>query len=193
MPSPTWANHIPLFKDAGLQVRNYRYYNANTCGLDFEGLKTDIKDAPAGSIILYHACAHNPTGVDPTPEQWDELSQLTKDKEHFALFDLAYQGFASGDCQKDAYAVRKFVQDGHLIGVCQSFAKNFGLYGERVGAVTFVTESERQAVIVRSQLNSLIRPMYSNPPIFGARIVSEILNDSVLKEQWLGEVNILLK
>merc|ERR1712137_395113 len=189
LPTPTWAKHIPLFKDAGLQVRNYRYYNPNTCGLDFEGMKSDIKEAPEGSIILYHACAHNPTGVDPTVEQWNELSQLTKERGHFAMFDCAYQGFASGDCERDVYAVRKFVEDGHLIGLAQSFAKNFGLYGERVGALTFLAEDEKQATVLRSQLNALIRPMYSNPPIFGARLVTEILEDAELKQQWLEEVN----
>lgn len=189
LPTPTCANHIPLFKDSGLQVRNYRYYNPNTCGLDFEGMKTDIEEAPEGSIILYHACAHNPTGVDPTEEQWNELSQLTKKRNHFAMFDCAYQGFASGDCERDVYAVRKFVDDGHLIGLAQSFAKNFGLYGERVGALTFLAEDEKQANVLRSQLNALIRPMYSNPPIFGARLVTEILEDPELKQQWLEEVN----
>ena len=137
---------------------------------------------------MYHACAHNPTGVDPTPEQWEELSQLTKDRKHFALFDMAYQGFASGDCERDAYSLRTFAKDGNRLALCQSFAKNFGLYGQRVGAVTFVGESEKEAKVLKSQLNTLIRPMYSNPPIFGARVVAEILQDPSLKEQWLGEV-----
>jgi len=188
LPAPTWANHIPLFKDSGLEVRDYKYYNPNNCGLDFAGMVNDIKEAPAGSIILYHACAHNPTGVDPTQEQWEELSQLTKDKKHFALFDMAYQGFASGDCERDAFSLRTFAEQGNKIALCQSFAKNFGLYGQRVGAVTFVGDSEKEAKVIRSQMNTLVRPMYSNPPIFGARVVAEILEDPALKEQWLGEV-----
>jgi len=188
LPTPTWANHIPLFKDSGLEVRNYKYYDPNTCGLDFDGMLTHIKDAPSNSIILYHACAHNPTGVDPTPEQWKELSQVTKDKGHFALFDMAYQGFASGDCERDAFAVRHFVENGNNIALCQSFAKNFGLYGERVGALTFIGESSKEAEVIRSQMNTLIRPMYSNPPIFGARIVAEILGDEELTKLWHSEV-----
>jgi len=191
LPTPTWANHIPLFKDSGVEVRDYRYYDPNTCGLNFKGMVEDIKEAPKGSIILYHACAHNPTGVDPTQEQWKELAQLTKDKGHFALFDLAYQGFASGDCEKDAFAVRKFASDGIPLALCQSFAKNFGLYGQRVGALTFVADDAKQATALRSQLNTLIRPMYSNPPIFGARVVSEILGDPQLKAQWLDEVKLM--
>lgn len=104
---------------------------------------------------------------------------------------MAYQGFASGDCERDAYAVRHFVDSGVQVALCQSFAKNFGLYGQRVGAVTFIGDSEKQATVLRSQLNSLIRPMYSNPPVFGARIVSEILQDPELKKQWLEEVQVM--
>jgi len=128
LPNPTWANHIPLFKDSGLEVKTYSYYDPKTIGLDFNGLLNDIKNAPEGSIFLFHACAHNPTGVDPTLDQWKEISRVTKDKKHFAFFDCAYQGFASGDCEKDVQAVRLFVEDGHNIALAQSFAKNFGLY-----------------------------------------------------------------
>jgi aspartate aminotransferase, mitochondrial len=124
IPTPSWANHAAVFKDSGLKVEKYRYYNKDTIGLDFDGLIADIKAAPQGSIILLHACAHNPTGIDPTEEQWVKISEAVKEKGHFPFFDMAYQGFASGDTNKDAFAVRHFIKEGHQIVLCQSFAKN---------------------------------------------------------------------
>ncbi|KAJ5627216.1 aspartate aminotransferase [Penicillium herquei] len=172
LPNPSWANHGAVFKDSGLEVEKYRYYNKDTIGLDFEGLIEDIKAAPEGSIILLHACAHNPTGVDPTQEQWRKISDVMKAKGHFAFFDMAYQGFASGNADTDAFAPRHFVKEGHNIALCQSFAKNMGLYGERVGAFSLVCESTEEKKRVESQIKILIRPFYSNP----------------LSTQWLGEV-----
>lgn len=139
---------------------------------------------PSKSIILLHACAHNPTGVDPSHEQWQELSKVVKEKQLFPFFDMAYQGFASGDTNRDAYAVRLFVKDGNNIALAQSFAKNMGLYGERVGAFTILCDNKEEASRVMSQLKILIRPMYSNPPVSGARIVTEILKDQKLRSQW---------
>ncbi|RXK39397.1 aspartate aminotransferase, mitochondrial [Tremella mesenterica] len=188
LPSPTWGNHIPIAKDSGLEVKQYKYFDKDTVGLDFEGMKQDIESAPEGSIILLHACAHNPTGIDPTEAQWKELSDLFKKKKHFPFFDMAYQGFASGDILKDAFAVRYFVEQGHQLLLCQSFAKNLGLYGERVGAISFVCESPEEKSRVDSQLKIIIRPMYSNPPIHGARLVSAILGSPELYEEWLVEV-----
>jgi len=124
IPTPSWANHNAVFKDSGLQVEKYRYYNKDTIGLDFDGMVEDIKSAPKGSMFLLHACAHNPTGIDPTEEQWRQISQVVRDGKHYAFFDMAYQGFASGDTDKDAYAVRQFIKDGHNICLAQSFAKN---------------------------------------------------------------------
>jgi len=129
LPVPTWGNHIPLFKHSGLQVKTYRYYEPKTCGFDFKGALDDISKIPEQSIILLHACAHNPTGVDPRPEQWAELSKLIKDRKLFPFFDMAYQGFASGDIDRDAAAVRLFLKDGHRVALAQSYAKNMGLYG----------------------------------------------------------------
>ncbi|KAH7320285.1 putative aspartate aminotransferase [Stachybotrys elegans] len=188
IPTPSWANHKAVFNDAGLKVEQYRYYNKETIGLDFEGLIADLKAAPKGSIFLLHACAHNPTGVDPTPEQWKEISRVVKEQNHFAFFDMAYQGFASGDTNKDAFAVRYFVEQGHDIALCQSFAKNMGLYGERVGAFSITCADAAEAKRVDSQLKILIRPLYSNPPVHGARIATEILKDPKLNAQWLEEV-----
>ncbi|RZC40644.1 aspartate aminotransferase, mitochondrial [Asbolus verrucosus] len=188
LPIPTWGNHTPLFKHSGLDVKSYKFYDPKTCGFDFQGALDDISKIPEKSIILLHACAHNPTGVDPNLEQWKELSQLIKKKNLFPYFDMAYQGFASGDINKDAQAVRLFVNDGHRIALAQSYAKNMGLYGERAGAFTITTDSKEEADRVMSQVKILIRAMYSNPPINGARIVSEILGDAQLRADWLKEV-----
>ena len=188
IPTPSWANHKAVFSDAGLSVEQYRYYDKKTIGLDFEGMIADIKNAPKGSIFLFHACAHNPTGVDPTQEQWKEISNAVKQQGHYAFFDMAYQGFASGDTDKDAFALRHFVKEGHNVSLCQSFAKNMGLYGERVGSFSIVAESPEEKKRIDSQIKILVRPMYSNPPIHGARIASEILNNPSLYKQWLDEV-----
>jgi len=188
VPTPTWGNHFPVFRDSGLQVNSYRYFDKRTNGLDFAGMVEDIKSFPKQSIILLHACAHNPTGVDPTMAQWDQLSHIIKEGEHFVFFDMAYQGFASGNITTDAYAVRKFVQDGHNIALAQSFAKNMGMYGERVGAFSMVCAGPQEKAVVESQLKILVRPMYSNPPLSGARIVSTVLGEKSLYQEWLLEV-----
>lgn len=187
-PNPTWGNHLPISKDSGLTPLKYRYFDAATCGLDFAGAKTDIAALPKGSVVVFHACAHNPTGVDPSASQWAELSALVKDRQLFPFFDMAYQGFASGDINADAVGLRKFVADGHKLLVTQSYAKNMGLYGERVGALSLVCESPAEAKAVESQLKILIRPMYSNPPVHGARIVAKILGTPELRDEWLREV-----
>uniref|UniRef100_V5GUN2 Aspartate aminotransferase n=1 Tax=Anoplophora glabripennis TaxID=217634 RepID=V5GUN2_ANOGL len=188
IPSPSWGNHTPIFKHSGLDVKTYKYYDPKTCGLDFAGAVDDISKIPEKSIVLFHACAHNPTGVDPTKEQWAELSQLVKKKNLFPYFDMAYQGFATGSIENDAYAVRLFIKEGHRVALAQSYAKNMGLYGERAGAFSIVGSSKDEADRVMSQIKILIRALYSNPPINGARIVSEILGDANLKKQWLQEV-----
>ena len=147
-----------------------------------------MKAAPEKSIVLLHACAHNPTGVDPTPEQWKEISDIVKEKQLFPFFDMAYQGFASGDTARDAFAVRYFVEQGHQIALAQSFAKNMGLYGERVGAFSIITADPEERARVDSQLKIVIRPMYSNPPLHGSRIASTILRNDELYGLWESEV-----
>jgi len=191
LPTPTWGNHIPIFKDSGLEVKQYRYYDKKTVGLDATGMLEDIKNAPDRSIILLHACAHNPTGVDATQEQWKQIAQVIKEKGHFSFFDMAYQGFASGDVDRDAFAPRYFVSQGLDIVLSQSFAKNMGLYGERVGAFSVVCSSPEEKTKVESQVKILVRPMYSNPPVHGARIAGTILSDPALYKQWLGEVKLM--
>ncbi|MBA0786579.1 hypothetical protein Gotri_027360 [Gossypium trilobum] len=199
IPVPTWANHHNIWRDAQVPQKTYHYYHPESKGLDFAAMIDDIKgmslfssqNAPNGSFFLLHACAHNPTGVDPSEEQWREISHHIKAKGHFAFFDMAYQGFASGDPEKDAKAIRIFLEDGHHIGIAQSYAKNMGLYGQRVGCLSVLCEDEKQAVAVKSQLQQLARPMYSNPPVHGALIVSTILSDPDLKKQWLKEVKVM--
>ncbi|KAI8994375.1 pyridoxal phosphate-dependent transferase [Gaertneriomyces semiglobifer] len=188
LPSPSWGNHTPIFKDAGLEVANYRYFDKKTNGLDFAGMIEDLKNIPSGSVVLLHACAHNPTGVDPTPEQWKELSTLMQQKGHFPFFDMAYQGFASGDTTRDAFAIRHFVSEGHQIMLAQSFAKNMGMYGERVGLFSVVTADAAETKRVDSQIKILIRPMYSSPPLSGPRIVQRVLSDRTLRTEWESEV-----
>lgn len=124
IPTPSWANHKAVFSDCGLEVKQYRYYNKDTIGLDFDGMVEDIKKMPKGSIVLLHACAHNPTGVDPTEAQWKQISDAVKEGGHYPFFDMAYQGFASGDTNKDAFALRYFIEQGHQPCLAQSFAKN---------------------------------------------------------------------
>ena len=124
IPTPSWANHNAVFTDSGLDVKKYRYYNKDTIGLDFEGMVEDLRAAPQGSIVLLHACAHNPTGIDPSQEQWRQISDVVKEREHYPFFDMAYQGFASGDTNKDAFPIRHFIQEGHTLCLAQSFAKN---------------------------------------------------------------------
>lgn len=191
IPAPTWANHKNVFQDAGFVWKNYTYYDPDTKGLNYDGMINDIGAAPDKSIILLHSCAHNPTGVDATPEQWKGISEVVKAKGHLAFFDSAYQGFATGDPVRDAIPMRTFIEDGHAIVLAQSFAKNFGLYGERSGCLSVVCADQEEKERVMSQLKLVIRPMYSNPPAYGARIVDVILGDPQLKELWHKEVKMM--
>jgi len=188
MSNPTWGNHFPIFEHAGLKTAKYTYYDPKTIGFDKDGMIQDVLNAPDNSCFILHATAHNPTGIDPTMEQWKEISQAMKKKGHFVAFDMAYQGFASGDCDKDAASVRQFIDDGHQVCLLQSFAKNFGLYGHRVGTFSVMCNDAEEKARVESQVKILARALWSNPPIQGARIVQTILDDPVLKPQWYSEV-----
>ncbi|KAF7537803.1 hypothetical protein G7Z17_g12784 [Cylindrodendrum hubeiense] len=186
--NPTWGNHHQIFKNVGLTVDTYPYFHKETKGLDFEGMKEAFQNAPDHSIFVLHACAHNPTGVDPTQDQWTEIAAIMREKNHFPFFDCAYQGFASGNLARDAWAVHYFIEQGFELVVAQSFAKNFGLYGERAGcfhAVTSPAEDAPQTIArIGSQLAILQRSEISNPPLYGARIVSTVLNDPELFSEW---------
>lgn len=188
LSNPTWANHNQIFGNVGLPIQQYPYFHKESKGLDFEGMKATLQSAPDGSVFLLHACAHNPTGVDPTKEQWAEVAAIMKEKNHFPFFDTAYQGFASGDLENDAWAIRYFAEQGFEFVVAQSFAKNFGLYGERAGcfhAVTAPSENATETITrIASQLAILQRSEISNPPLYGARIVSTVLNDADLYAEW---------
>ncbi|XP_060526044.1 aspartate aminotransferase, cytoplasmic [Cylas formicarius] len=182
---PTWENHRLLFLNAGFkEPREYRYWNAATRGLDIEGLLEDLQNAPEGAVIILHACAHNPTGCDPTQDQWAKIAQVVKAKKLFPFFDSAYQGFASGDLDKDAWAVRYFVSQGFELFCAQSYAKNFGLYNERIGNLTVVMNNPNEIAAVKSQFTLIVRGMYSNPPSHGSRIVAYVLQNKDLFNQW---------
>ncbi|SGZ49019.1 CIC11C00000003454 [Sungouiella intermedia] len=194
VPKPTWANHVAVFTDAGLKADYYAYYDKANNGLDFENLKKSISAAEDQSIILLHACCHNPTGMDLTPEQWEEVLEIIEQKKLFPLIDMAYQGFASGSPYKDIGLIRRInelVVQGKIptYALCQSFAKNMGLYGERTGSISIVTESADTTAAVESQLKKLIRPMYSSPPIHGSRIVETIFSDQNLLNEWLADLD----
>ncbi|XP_050533697.1 aspartate aminotransferase, cytoplasmic [Daktulosphaira vitifoliae] len=184
--SPTWENHHLIFMNSGFKdARKYRYWNTELKSLDTDGFYEDLNNAPAHSVIILHGCAHNPTGIDPTEEQWKKIAEIIKERQLIPFFDNAYQGFASGDVEKDAWSVRYFLKQGFEFLCSQSFAKNFGLYNERAGNLTFVTNSAEIAKAVKSQVTMIVRGMYSNPPNHGARTVSTILNDTELKNEWL--------
>uniref|UniRef100_A0A7S4VYZ0 Aspartate aminotransferase n=1 Tax=Alexandrium monilatum TaxID=311494 RepID=A0A7S4VYZ0_9DINO len=185
---PTWGNHNTIFARAGLTVKTYPYYKADTKSLDFPGMMDALKGASEGALVLLHACAHNPTGVDPTEEQWREIVEVMKARKLFPLMDSAYQGYASGSLDKDAFAIRLFLASGFEMMMCQSFAKNLGLYGERIGMLHFVCGSPEAAKAVLSQLKLVIRPMYSSPPKHGAELVVKILGSEARFKAWQDEL-----
>lgn len=194
VPKPTWANHIAVLADAGLEPSYYDYYNTSINGLDFDKLVDSINNTENGSIILLHACCHNPTGMDLSNDQWDTVLDLIVSKQLFPMVDMAYQGFASGDPYKDIELIRKLnklVADGKIpsYSLCQSFAKNMGLYGERTGSISIITESAEHSKAIESQLKKLIRPMYSSPPIHGSKIVETIMSNPELLNNWLTDLN----
>ncbi|BFG17910.1 hypothetical protein CerSpe_041840 [Prunus speciosa] len=189
--SPTWGNHKNIFNDSRVPWSEYRYYDPKTVGLDFEGMISDIKAAPEGSFVLLHGCAHNPTGIDPTPDQWEKIADVIQEKNHIPFFDVAYQGFASGSLDTDAASVRLFAARDLELLVAQSYSKNLGLYAERIGAINVVCTSSDTATRVKSQLKRIARPMYSNPPVHGARIVANVVGDPTLFGEWKAEMEMM--
>jgi aspartate aminotransferase len=185
---PTWGNHFQIFGNAGLKTAKYRYWDAKSRGLDFAGMVADLSAAAPGSVVVLHVCSHNPTGVDPSAAQWQQVLDLCKAKQLLPFFDSAYQGFGSGDADKDAFAVRLFEQAGMPMLVAQSYAKNMGLYGERVGALNVVCPSTEARDKVLSRLELVIRAQYSNPPKHGAAIAALILTDPELNAEWRVEL-----
>ena len=184
---PSWENHRALFEAAGFPVRNYRYYDAFSNGVNRGGLFEDLKNLPARSIVVLHACCHNPTGVDLGMDDWQAILEIIREREHVPFLDIADQGFGDG-IEEDAAAVRLFAESGLTFFVSSSFSKSFSLYGERVGALSIVTGSQDETGRVLSQLKRVIRTNYSNPPTHGASVVAAVLNTPELRAMWEAEL-----
>lgn len=185
--NPSWPNHKNVFSAVGLEVLEYAYYDAANHALDFDGLLNSLKQAQAGDVVLFHGCCHNPTGIDPTAEQWAQLAELSVANGWLPLFDFAYQGFAKG-LEEDAEGLRIFAAKHQELIVASSYSKNFGLYNERVGACTIVAADAETADRAFSQVKAAIRANYSNPPSHGAAIVATILGDDALRALWEQEL-----
>src|SRR5688572_19523810 len=184
---PSWENHRQLFEAAGFKVNSYPYYDAKTHGLDFAGMKQGLDALPAGSIVVLHACCHNPTGVDLTQEQWQAVLEIVSSRGLIPFLDLAYQGFAEG-LDADAYAARLFSEAMSPVFLSSSFSKSFSLYGERVGAFSVVASSPEEAARVLSQVKRIVRTNYSNPPTHGSQLVAAVLASGELRAQWEQEL-----
>jgi L-aspartate aminotransferase apoenzyme (EC 2.6.1.1) len=185
--NPSWPNHKNVFNAAGLEVYDYQYYDAATHSLDFDGMLASLQEAQAGDVVLFHGCCHNPTGIDPTADQWQQLAQLSLEKGWLPLFDFAYQGFARG-LDEDAEGLRIFAASHQELIVASSYSKNFGLYNERVGALTLVAATADVAKTAFSQVKYSIRANYSNPPSHGAAVVATILGNDALRTIWVQEL-----
>lgn len=185
--NPTWANHIGIFESAGCKVNKYPYYDPDTNGIKIAELKNFLSNLEAGNIVLLHPCCHNPTGIDPTVQQWDDILTIIKQQGLIPFMDFAYQGLGE-DLDQDAYAIRKAVDLGLSFFVSNSFSKNMSLYGERVGALSVICPTTEEAKLVQSQLKLIIRRFYSSPPGHGNYIVDKTLNDPILFKQWEKEV-----
>ena len=184
---PSWENHRALFMAAGFQVGTYPYYDADKRGINFAGMLAGLKAAAAGTVVVLHACCHNPTGYDITPEQWDQVVAVVKEKQLTPFLDMAYQGFGFG-IQEDGAVIQKFVDAGLTFLVSTSFSKSFSLYGERVGALSVLCTDKAEAAKVLSQLKITIRTNYSNPPIHGGSVVATVLGTPELRAQWEVEL-----
>ncbi|HAW8458800.1 TPA: aromatic amino acid transaminase [Escherichia coli] len=184
---PTWENHVAIFAGAGFEVSTYPWYDEATNGVRFNDLLATLKTLPARSIVLLHPCCHNPTGADPTNDQWDAVIEILKVRELIPFLDIAYQGFGAG-MEEDAYAIRAIASAGLPALVSNSFSKIFSLYGERVGGLSVMCEDAEAAGRVLGQLKATVRRNYSSPPNFGAQVVAAVLNDEALKASWLAEV-----
>jgi aromatic-amino-acid transaminase len=184
---PTWDNHRSMFEGAGLTVNTYPYYDATTGGLKFDAMLGTLRGLPAKSVVLLHACCHNPTGVDLTRAQWDALIPVLRERELIPYLDLAYQGFGDG-IEADAYAVRALASAGVSFFIANSFSKSMSVYGERCGALSVVCPDAAQAVNVLGQMKFTVRRNYSSPPIHGGQIVATVLTDPELRREWETEL-----
>lgn len=187
LSDPTWANHPNIFKAAGVPIRSYSYYDAENSSLNFDDMLTDLKKIPSGDVVLIHGCCHNPTGVDLQPAHWEQIGLVARDRGLLPLVDFAYQGFADG-LEADAEGLRTLTRFVDELLVCSSFSKNFGLYRERVGALTLIAKTTAECEAVVSRVKQCIRTNYSNPPSHGAAIVAAVLDDPALSELWCREL-----
>ncbi|GAB6193710.1 amino acid aminotransferase [Desulfocastanea catecholica] len=187
LSNPTWANHNGVFKTAGFELAEYDYYNPASRAVDFSAMVDSLENIPADDIVLFHACCHNPSGVDLTPAQWKEVAAIGKDKGWIPFLDFAYQGFGES-VEADRRGIEEFAATGIDFFVASSFSKNFGLYNERVGALTIVSPTAQEAAVAMSHLKTTIRVIYSNPPAHGGLVVATILSNPKLHAQWLGEL-----
>ena len=185
---PSWENHRALFEQAGFAVGTYAYYDGTTRGLDFAGMTAALEKLPAGAIVVLHACCHNPTGVDPTPEQWSRIIDIVRGRGLVPFLDIAYQGFA-GSLAEDGAVVRRFAATPGPLLIASSFSKSFSLYGERVGALTVVAANRDEAARILSQVKRLVRANYSNPPSFGGQVVTAVLTTPELRALWDAELS----
>jgi aspartate/tyrosine/aromatic aminotransferase len=184
---PTWANHNAIFQSAGLEVSTYRYYDDAMHALDKEGFFAALNKIPQGDVVLFHACCHNPSGVDPAAEDWQQIASICQQRQLLAVIDFAYQGFDKG-LAEDRRSVEIFAQSGQPFLVANSFSKNFGLYQERTGALHVAAGDADEAARILSQLQVIVRTNYSNPPAYGAHLVSKILGDESMRRTWESEV-----
>ena len=185
--SPTWGNHLKVFAAAGLEVKQYVYADSQQRGLDFEGMKRSLSEIKADDVVCLHACCHNPSGIDPTPEQWKELAQILAQRKLTPLVDIAYQGFGES-LEADIQGLTTIVEHCPEVLICSSFSKNFSLYGERVGAITVVGENAAAANTAMTHVKACIRANYSNPPRHGAAVVAEVLGNADLRAEWEQEL-----
>lgn len=185
---PTWANHIPLIGDAGLEIKTYPYFDKATASIRFDAMMETLRQTEKGDIVLLHGCCHNPTGADLTNAQWDQVLEVAKEREFLPFVDIAYQGFGDG-LEEDAYGIRLLAENLPEVIIAASCSKNFGLYRERVGLAAIITETSATRKVAQSQIQSVARGIYSMPPSYGGALVDIILSDAALKQEWINEVD----
>lgn len=193
IPNPTWSNHVNIFTDSGLQPVYYTYFSGQTNSIDFGGLLRDLRSADEGSLVLLHACCHNPTGLDPTQQQWQDILRVVVERQLVPVLDIAYQGFVNGNLVDDLYLLEEILQridrnELETVLICQSFAKNMGLYGERIGSLSILTPNAAKTEAVDSQLKKIIRAIYSSPSIHGSELVEIVLCNAAIRKQWEADV-----
>lgn len=190
---PTWGNHIPLFKNAGFNVGTYRYYDPKTKFFNFEGMLADLEKTAEGTVICLISAGHNPTGIDPTKDQWVEIAKVMKRRKLFPFFDNAYQGFVTGDMLEDAFQIHHFLDEGFEMAIGQSFSKNLGLYGERAGALHLVLNNTDNKENIEEELRNIATGLYLAPVNHGARLATIVLSNPELKKEWLDELQTVVQ